>query len=102
GAAGLTTSSPNYLRRALPAAAAIELIHNFTLIHDDIEDGDAQRRHRSTLWKLWGVPQAINTGDGLFALARLTLWGILDESVEGSTAARLGALLDHACLVLAE
>ncbi len=91
-----------YLSRALPAAAAVELTHNFTLIHDDIEDGDTERRHRSTLWKIWGIPQAINTGDGLFALARLTLWGVLDEGVEGAIAARLGAVLDHACLVLAE
>ena len=92
----------DHLRCALPAAAAVELTHNFTLIHDDIEDGDIERRHRSTLWKLWGIPQAINTGDGLFALARLTLWGVLDEGVEGAIAARLGSALDHACLVLAE
>lgn len=96
------THQTDYLRRALPAAVAVELTHNFTLIHDDIEDGDAERRHRETLWKLWGIPQAINTGDGLFALARLTLWGVLDEGVEGSIAARLGAALDHACLVLSE
>ncbi|MBV8696061.1 MAG: polyprenyl synthetase family protein [Chloroflexi bacterium] len=105
GAWGLATNIPdndNYLCRALPAAAAVELTHNFTLIHDDIEDGDAERRHRSTLWKIWGVPQAINTGDGMFALSRLTLWDVLEEGVEGSIAARLGALLDHACLVLAE
>ncbi|HET9920121.1 MAG TPA: polyprenyl synthetase family protein [Ktedonobacteraceae bacterium] len=91
-----------YLQRALPAAAAIEMTHNFTLIHDDIEDGDTQRHHRSTLWTLWGVPQAINTGDGLFALSRLTLWGVLDEGVESDIAARLGATLDRACLVIAE
>ncbi len=102
GAAGLDTSDADYLRRALPAAAAIELTHNFTLIHDDIEDSDAERRHRSTLWKLWGVPQAINTGDGLYALARLTLWGVLKEGVDGLTAVRLGAALDHACLMLSE
>jgi geranylgeranyl diphosphate synthase, type I len=102
GAWGMTSSEAGYLRRALPAAAAVELTHNFTLIHDDIEDGDAERRHRPTLWKLWGIPQAINTGDGLFALARLTLWGVLDEGVEGIIAARLGAVLDEACLVLSE
>lgn len=104
GAWGLTAQTQNtdYLRRALPAAIAVELTHNFTLIHDDIEDGDTERRHRETLWKLWGIPQAINTGDGLFALARLTLWGVLDEGVEGTIAARLGAVLDHACLVLSE
>lgn len=99
---GLNTSNTSYLRRALPAAAAVELTHNFTLIHDDIEDSDAERRHRSTLWKLWGIPQAINTGDGLYALARLTLWDVLNEGVEGLTAARLGAILDRSCLVLSE
>ena len=98
----LQETNINYLRRALPAAAAIELTHNFTLIHDDIEDGDSERRHRATLWKLWGIPQAINTGDGLFALARLTLWGVVDAGVEGNIAARLGATLDRACLVLSE
>ena len=58
---------------AVPAAAAVEILHNFSLIHDDIEDGDETRRHRSTLWALWGVPQAINVGDGMFALAYAAL-----------------------------
>src|SRR5579885_2084846 len=93
---------PAYLRRALFASAAIELTHNFTLIHDDIEDGDTERRHRATLWKLWGVPQAINTGDGMFALSRYALWGVLEEGVDGLLAARLGALLDRTTLVIAE
>jgi len=53
----------------LPLAAAIELVHNFSLIHDDIEDQDAFRRHRPTVWKVWGEAQAINAGDGMFALA---------------------------------
>lgn len=91
-----------YLRRAMPAAVAVELAHNFSLIHDDIEDGDTERRHRPTLWTLWGLPQAINTGDGLFALARLALWGVLDEGVESAIATRLGARLDQACLTLSE
>lgn len=97
-----TPHDPDYLRRALPAAAAIELTHNFTLIHDDIEDGDAERRHRPTLWRVWGIPQSINTGDGMFALARMTLWGVLEEGVSPGVAVRLGAILDRACLVLAE
>ena len=96
------TEATHYLRRALPAATAIELTHNFTLIHDDIEDGDTERRHRATLWKLWGVPQAINTGDGMFALSRYALWGILEEGVDGLLAARLGVLLDRTTLVIAE
>ncbi len=67
------------LRRATSAAVTIELVHNFSLIHDDIEDGDEERRHRPTLWKLWGIPQAINSGDGLFALARKGLWQLADS-----------------------
>jgi geranylgeranyl diphosphate synthase type I len=105
GAWELATGSiptSSYLQRALPAAVAIELAHNFTLIHDDIEDGDAERRHRTTLWKLWGVPQGINTGDGMFALARLLLWDVLAHGVEGEIAAHLGALFDRTLLTIAE
>lgn len=58
---------------ALPAAAAVEILHNYTLIHDDIQDQSATRRGRPTLWKQYGIPQAINTGDALFSLAELTL-----------------------------
>ena len=54
---------------ALPAAAAVELIHNFSLIHDDIEDNSPIRRGRPTIWKKWGIAQAINTGDAMFTLA---------------------------------
>lgn len=54
---------------ALPAAAALELAHNFSLIHDDIEDHSPTRRGRPTLWRLWGLPQGINTGDGMLMLA---------------------------------
>jgi geranylgeranyl diphosphate synthase type I len=97
-----TPRNRDYLARALPAAAALELTHNFTLIHDDIVDSDPERRHRATLWKMWGIPQAINTGDGLFALARLALWDVLKYGVEADIAARLGAVLDRACLVIAE
>jgi geranylgeranyl diphosphate synthase type I len=101
-AADPSAQTEAYLHRALFAAAAIELTHNCTLIHDDIEDGDAERRHRPTVWNLWGIPQAINTGDGMFTLARLTLWRVLDEAVEGELAACLGALLDCTCLAIFE
>lgn len=53
---------------AAAGGAAIELIHNFSLVHDDIEDGDESRRHRPTVWKLWGVPHAINVGSSMQAL----------------------------------
>lgn len=90
------------LRPALPAAASIELAHNFTLLHDDIQDGDVERRHRPTVWSVWGIPQAILVGDALFALARLHLWKVLDEGVAPSIALRLAQLFDTALLKLTE
>lgn len=57
-------------RDALPAAAAVELIHNFSLIHDDIQDNSDARRGRPTTWKVWGVPHAINAGDAMFVMAQ--------------------------------
>ncbi|MEO8897114.1 MAG: polyprenyl synthetase family protein [Candidatus Dormibacter sp.] len=54
---------------ALPVAAAVEWIHNFTLVHDDIQDGDRERRHRPTVWAVWGAAQGINAGDGMHAIA---------------------------------
>lgn len=54
---------------ALPVAAAVEWIHNFTLVHDDIQDGDRERRHRPTVWAVFGAAQAINAGDGMHAVA---------------------------------
>ena len=90
------------VRRALPGAAAVELVHNFSLIHDDIEDGDEERRHRPTLWRLWGVPQAINSGDALYSLARLPLWRLVDGGVAPALVVQLAARLDGACLELCE
>ena len=57
--------------RALPVGAAIEFLHNFSLIHDDIEDHDESRHHRPSLWKLIGEPLAINAGDAMLALSGL-------------------------------
>ncbi|MFC4496052.1 polyprenyl synthetase family protein [Streptomyces ovatisporus] len=53
----------------LPGAVAVELVHNFSLLHDDLMDGDEQRRHRDTVWKVHGPAQAVLVGDALFALA---------------------------------
>jgi len=53
----------------LPGAVGVELVHNFSLLHDDLMDGDVERRHRRTVWAIWGSPAAILTGDALLALA---------------------------------
>ena len=55
--------------KALPLACALELVHNFSLVHDDIQDEDEFRRGRPTVWKVFGVGQAINSGDALLVLA---------------------------------
>ena len=83
--------------QALPVAVAVELLHNFSLIHDDVEDGDAERRHRPTVWKVWGVPQAINAGDGMFALAHQALQKL---AAEDDILVALYQHLDAACLAL--
>ena len=70
---------------ALPAAAALELVHNFSLIHDDIEDNSPTRRGRPTLWRLWGPPQGINTGDGMLVLACQALTRASSRGVEAVT-----------------
>ncbi|WP_019546752.1 polyprenyl synthetase family protein [Streptomyces sulphureus] len=57
----------------VPGAVAVELVHNFSLLHDDLMDGDEQRRHRDTVWKVHGPSQAILVGDALFALANEVL-----------------------------
>lgn len=75
----LLAESYGVLEAAVPAALSIELFHNFTLIHDDIVDHDEYRRGRKTVWKMWGVDHAINTGDGQFVLALRALEGLALE-----------------------
>jgi len=58
---------------ALDAAVAIEILHNYSLVHDDIEDGDELRHGRTTIWAQFGIPHGINAGDALCALSYLTL-----------------------------
>ncbi|MDG9715973.1 polyprenyl synthetase family protein [Streptomyces sp. DH24] len=70
----------------VPGAVAVELIHNFSLLHDDLMDGDEQRRHRDTVWKVHGPAQAILVGDALFALANEVLLEV--GTVEAGRAAR--------------
>jgi geranylgeranyl diphosphate synthase type I len=87
---------------ALPGAAAVELGHNFSLVHDDIEDGDRERRHRPALWTIHGIPQAINTGDMLFSLSRVALHRLTDLGFSDAKVLRLMRLYDQTCVALCE
>lgn len=82
---------------ARTVAVAVELIHNFSLVHDDIQDRGELRRHRPTVWKAWGPAQGINVGDALFSAAQLA---VLRGG--GERAARLATVLNEACLRLVE
>lgn len=84
---------------ALPGAAAVELIHNFSLIHDDIQDGSEKRRNRPTVWKLWGVPHAINAGDALFALSDLAITDLSNNN-SAEIVLKISKILHQTCLNL--
>lgn len=86
---------------ALPAAAAVELVHNFSLIHDDIQDNSPLRRGRETVWKIWGVPQGINAGDSMFALAHIALEP-LAQYLPLEIAVEAHGILPRACLSLTQ
>jgi geranylgeranyl diphosphate synthase, type I len=85
--------------KALPAAAAVELIHNFSLIHDDIQDQSPLRRGRSTLWVKWGVAQAINAGDLMFTQAHLSLLN-LDGLIPSESVIQASKVLHGTCVLL--
>jgi geranylgeranyl diphosphate synthase type I len=88
-------------RGALPAAAAVELLHNFSLIHDDIQDHSELRRGRPTLWVRWGIAQAINAGDVMFTQS---FWALqrLVETTSIQTAFEANQVLQQTCLSLTE
>jgi geranylgeranyl diphosphate synthase type I len=87
-------------QRAVPAGAALELLHNFTLIHDDIQDNSPTRRGRPTLWKIWGPEQAINSGDAMFALSHLAMARLAERSVPASIVVQALRRLDETCIEL--
>ncbi|MGQ9600298.1 MAG: polyprenyl synthetase family protein [Anaerolineae bacterium] len=88
--------------QALPIAAALELVHNFSLVHDDIQDGSRYRRGRRTVWDVWGVAHGINVGDGLFVLARLALDRMVGRDIPPARCQAATWIFDRACLALCE
>lgn len=87
---------------AVPAAAAVEILHNFSLVHDDIEDASPMRRGRPTVWKLWGIELAINAGDAMFALAHLALNRLRLRQVAASIIVQALRRFDETCLRLTQ
>lgn len=87
------------MQKALPAAAAVELLHNFSLIHDDIQDNSPTRHNRPTVWQVWGIANAINAGDALFTLAYSAL-DMLADDIQPQTVLTIWRIFNHTNLEL--
>ncbi|WP_051178421.1 polyprenyl synthetase family protein [Nocardia concava] len=83
--------------QAIAAAGAVELIHNFTLLHDDVMDGDRTRRGRETVWSIWGIPDAILLGDVLHTVAIELLVQNLTPDCSAAAVARLESAVVELC-----
>lgn len=86
------------LDQASQAAAALELVHNFSLIHDDIQDEDVERRHQSTVWHLWGVPRALTAGNAMRCVADMALLQVSQLDVAPQTTLKVSELLTESYL----
>lgn len=89
-------------QQALPAALGIEIVHNFTLVHDDVMDKSLERRHRPTLWARWGSSQAVNTGDGLYSLGIESVCASIAHGVSPDRTIEAVRLVTDACVATVE
>ena len=87
---------------AMPAAVALEFIHNFSLVHDDIQDEDATRRGRKTIWAVWGKRKALAAGNVLRVVADASLQGLIEAGVDSERALAGVSLLTEAYLEMIE
>jgi len=94
-----TAASGGDWQSALPAAAAVELVHNFSLVHDDIQDNSEKRRGRPTSWTKVGVPMAINVGDALFVMSNQAIID-LKQTYPAEVVVRAAEILHNTCLDL--
>ena len=101
GAALPGTPTPDTWRIPLPAAASVEILHNFSLIHDDIQDNSPLRRGRPTVWKKWGIAQAINTGDAEYTLAYTAMLD-LAKTASPEIALEAMGILQRTCIHLTQ
>ena len=89
-------------RHALPVAAALELMHNFTAVHGDVQNGGIESQTRPSIWWVWGPSQAINAGDGLHALARSAIMRLSEKNLDPDVTLQAVKAVDEACLSFCE
>lgn len=87
---------------ALPVAAAVDLVYNFTLVHGEVQAGRVDAQDRPSIWWVWGPAQAINAGDGLHALGRAAIMRLSQHNVADDRVLKAVETLDRACLALCE
>ncbi len=87
---------------AMPAAVALELIHNFSLVHDDIQDLDLERHGRETVWAVWGKPKAMIAGNSMRSYADATLYKLQLSGITPETTLEVLTVLTECCLELIE
>jgi geranylgeranyl diphosphate synthase type I len=90
------------VEQALPLAAGIQLVHNFTLIHDDIQDESPLRRGRATVWSLWGMAHGITAGDAMFAQAHMAVHRLSTVGVPAAVVLEVLQRLDETILAVCE
>ena len=88
------------IEKALPAAVSLELIHNFSLIHDEIQDSDEIRHHRPTLWNVWGIPKALVAGNVMRVLADKSMSTMPSDHSKLLTVS--SSIVSEACLEMIE
>ncbi len=96
-----TAASGEDWHKSLPAAAAVEFVHNFSLIHDDIEDNSQYRRGRLTIWAKWGLSQGVNAGDALFTISHLAIHRLANH-LPSDIVLQSAKLLLETCLQLTQ
>ena len=89
-------------KRALPSAAALELIHNFSLLHDDIQDQGYERRHQPTVWSIWGTSKALIAGDGMHSVGDISNFDSVSLGVNARLAIQISAVLTESYLEMIE
>lgn len=90
------------IAQALPMASALELVHNFSLVHDDVQDRDLKRHGRDTVWAIWGEAQAINAGDALLAIAHRAMASASEAGLPTATVVLAAGFLAERTLEMVE
>ena len=101
----VAASAGGHSADALPYAISVELLYNFFLIHEDVQNANTERNKRPTVWWSWGPAQAINAGDGIHAMSRVSIFEQLNQKIEEINFSNIASALetlDNATLNICE